>query len=96
MTLSSCARFPYERLYARRTPAPRLAAAVTIAAPLFVAPSQGAAVEQEAFGNQLHPSGDGGPGTTPGRDRPRGYRALGGAHCLGPAGEPATVQQLRP
>ena len=48
MTLSSCARFPYERLYGRSTPAPRLAAAVTIAAVLFMAPSQSAAVEREA------------------------------------------------
>ena len=48
MAPSSSPRFPHERPYGRRTPAPRLAAAVTIAAALFMAPSQGAAVEREA------------------------------------------------
>ena len=48
MTLSSCARFHYERFHGRRTPAPRVTAAVMIAATLFMAPSQGTTGEREA------------------------------------------------
>ena len=49
MTPSSCARFPHEPPYGRRTPALfRLAAAVAIAAAVFVAPSQGTAADKEA------------------------------------------------
>ena len=44
MTPSSCARFSHEPLYGRRTPTLfRIAAAVAIAAVLFLAPAQAAA-----------------------------------------------------